>query len=142
MTLLHEPQTPLLLRLSTSTAVNLVLRTTQEGSEERYVRLCGLLGDCIIGSAWMYASRELDTVEATIEVLPEIINALGVGAVRYLKVRTVSSERISVLHVGRSCYHTTLYRRSYHNCATPCRPIQIGNPRHNSSSAPSALSRA
>ncbi|KZV73557.1 hypothetical protein PENSPDRAFT_674505 [Peniophora sp. CONT] len=85
MTLLHEPQTPLLLRSAASTAVSLVLRTTQEDSEERYVRLCGLLGDGIIGSAWTYASREPETIQASVEVLPEIVNALGVGAVRYLK---------------------------------------------------------
>ncbi|VDC03965.1 unnamed protein product [Peniophora sp. CBMAI 1063] len=85
MTLLHEPQTPLLLRLSTSTAISLILATTPEGSEARYNRLCGLLGDGIIGSAWMHASREPETIQASIEVLPEIVDALGIGAVRYLK---------------------------------------------------------
>ena len=100
MTLLHEPQTPLLLRLSTSTAVSLVLRTTETGSEARYSRLCGLLGYGIIGSAWVFATRELDTVQASVEALPEIMDALGVGAVRYLKVRI---PRHLGIRVGRSC---------------------------------------
>ena len=34
----------------------------------------------------MYSSEEAEAVEASIDVLPIIVRALGIGATRYLKV--------------------------------------------------------
>lgn len=36
----------------------------------------------------MYSSEEADTVEASVDVLPIVVRALGVGATRYLKEST------------------------------------------------------
>src|SRR5882762_8969808 len=82
------------------TATDLVLRTTSEGTEARFTKLCAILGDGIIGSVWMYASQDLDAVEASTEALPAVIKALGIGSVRYLKV-TVSghSDRRSCIDI-------------------------------------------
>jgi Tti2 family len=65
---------------------DLIERTTQPGSEQRFTQLCALLGDGMIGSVWMYSSEDPDAVEASIDVLSILVRALGVGATRYLKV--------------------------------------------------------
>ncbi|CAL1702039.1 unnamed protein product [Somion occarium] len=85
MTFLHNPSTADLIREVALTWVSLARLTTPEGSGARFDQLCTLLGDCIIGSIWTYASRDVDTVEATIDVLPVIIKALGIATARYLK---------------------------------------------------------
>jgi len=64
---------------------NLIERTTQPGSEQRFNQLCALLGDGVIGSVWMYSSEDADAVEASVDVLPILVRALGIGATRYLK---------------------------------------------------------
>jgi Tti2 family len=85
LTFLHSPHTPAILRSAIPAATNLIERTTQPGSEQRFTQLCALLGDGVIGSVWMYSS-EAEAVEASVEVLPIIVRALGIGATRYLKV--------------------------------------------------------
>ena len=65
---------------------NLIERTTKPGSEQRFTQLCALLGDGVIGSVWMYGSEDADAVEASVDVLPILVRALGIGATRYLKV--------------------------------------------------------
>jgi hypothetical protein len=35
----------------------------------------------------MYSSEDVDAVEASVDVLPILVRALGIGATRYLKVR-------------------------------------------------------
>jgi len=35
----------------------------------------------------MYSSEDADVVEASVDVLPILVHALGIGATRYLKVR-------------------------------------------------------
>ncbi len=84
----------------------MIERTTQPGSEERFIQLCALLGDGMMGSVWMYGSEDADAVEASVDVLPILVHALGIGATRYLKVRfsTFSgcSERDQVSGVGSS----------------------------------------
>ena len=62
-----------------------------EGSRERFDQLCALLGDGIIGTTWTYASREKDVMLASLQALPAVVDALGVGAARYLRVRSRDS---------------------------------------------------
>jgi hypothetical protein len=74
------------LRAAVPAAANLIDRTTAYGSEQRFSQLSSLLGDGLIGSVWMYGSEDADTVEASVDVLPNVVRALGVGSTRYLKV--------------------------------------------------------
>jgi hypothetical protein len=67
-------------------SLELVEKTTTDDSPERYQKLFALLGDSIIGGAWMYGYREPILIQATYEVLPRVLQALGVACVRYLKV--------------------------------------------------------
>jgi hypothetical protein len=87
LTFLHSPHTPAILRTAIPTATNLIERTTQPSSEQRFTQLCVLLSDGVIGSVWMYSSEDADAVEASIDVLPILVRALRIGATRYLKVR-------------------------------------------------------
>lgn len=82
---LQNPETPELIRAAVPTSVSLVLLTTPPGSAKRFEQLCEVLGDGIIGSIWFYALHEQDAIEATIDVLPGIVHALGIGTARYLK---------------------------------------------------------
>ncbi|TFY74523.1 hypothetical protein EWM64_g9489 [Hericium alpestre] len=85
LTHLHSPLTPALIRNAVPTAVKLVSRTTAPGSERQFMQLCALLGDGIIGSVWMYGYQDADAVEAGVDALPDVVSALGIGTVRYLK---------------------------------------------------------
>jgi hypothetical protein len=95
LTFLHSPHTPDILRAAIPALTNLIERTTQPGSEQRFTQLCALLGDGVIGSVWMYSSEDPDAVEASVDVLPILVRALGIGATRYLKVSLSST-----LHVA------------------------------------------
>lgn len=55
-------------------------------SSERFDQLCSLLGEGIIASIWLYADDKPLIINATFEVLPHLIGALGVGTVRFLQV--------------------------------------------------------
>ena len=88
LTFLHSPFTPAVLRAAVPAAVNIIERTTEYGSEQRFSQLSALLGDGVIGSVWMYSSEDVDTVGASVDVLPIVVRALGVGSTRYLKVST------------------------------------------------------
>jgi hypothetical protein len=113
LTFLHSPHTPAILRTAIPAATNLIERTTQPGSEQRFTQLCALLGDGVIGSVWMYSSEDADAVEASVGVLPILVRALGIGATRYLKVRfstfsgRLEDDRMSGVdssaHVPTSC---------------------------------------
>ncbi|KAI0643666.1 hypothetical protein C8Q79DRAFT_914611 [Trametes meyenii] len=85
MTFLHNRETPDLIRATVPVYIRLTTATTKEGSVQRFDQLCSLLSDSIIGNVWIYASREPETIQASIDVIPDIIEALGVGTVRYLK---------------------------------------------------------
>ncbi|KAI9512928.1 hypothetical protein F5148DRAFT_972809, partial [Russula earlei] len=85
LTFLHSPYTPAILRTAIPAAVDLIKRTTESGSEQRFTKLCALLGGNVIGSVWMYGSEDADAVEASVDVLPVVVRALGIGATRYLK---------------------------------------------------------
>jgi hypothetical protein len=86
LTQLQSPETPLLLPAAISTSLSLIQLMTSVGSAERFDQLCGLLGDGIIGSIWPYASDRLAALLASIEALPPVVELLGVGCARYLKV--------------------------------------------------------
>lgn len=66
-------------------SLELVKKTTKPGSRERYQLLFSLLGESIIGGAWMYGYREVLLIQATYEVLPILLDAMGITCVRYLK---------------------------------------------------------
>ena len=88
---LHNPQTPQLLSASIPTIVELVdlllpaRALNKAGGKQRFDRLCSVLGEAIIGSIWIHASRDIPTVRATIDQVPLLVESLGVCAVRYLK---------------------------------------------------------
>ena len=86
MAFLQHPETPSLIRSAVPTSIRLTKLTTEDGSVARFDQLCSLLGDNIIGNIWIYASRDLDALEASVDAVPIIVKALGVGASRYLKV--------------------------------------------------------
>lgn len=91
LTFLHSPHTPDILRAAIPAVTNLIERTTQPGSEQRFTQLCALLGDGLIGSVWMYSSEDPDAVEASVDALPILVRALGIGATRYLKASLSST---------------------------------------------------
>ncbi|EDR04901.1 uncharacterized protein LACBIDRAFT_303763 [Laccaria bicolor S238N-H82] len=82
---LQNPETGPLLRAAISAWLELVMMTTQFGSEQRFNELCALLGDGIMEDVWLYSQDKPDAVLATLEALPPVVQALGVGCARYLK---------------------------------------------------------
>jgi hypothetical protein len=86
LTHLHDELAPQLIRAAVPAHLRLIDRILAGGSKERFERLCTLLGDGIIGTIWTYGGREAGVIAASVEVLPEVIQALGIGCARYLKV--------------------------------------------------------
>jgi hypothetical protein len=86
LTQLQSPETPRLLPAAISVSLTLIQLTTSVGSVDRFDQLCGLLGDGIIGSIWPYASDRLPALLASIDALPPVLDILGVGCARYMKV--------------------------------------------------------
>ncbi|KAJ3551934.1 hypothetical protein NM688_g4421 [Phlebia brevispora] len=84
-TSLRKPETPTLLRLTIPTCVKLVEATTAPKSAQRFEQLCAVLGDGIIGSVWFYSTSEPESLAATLDMLPTVVRALGLGVARYLK---------------------------------------------------------
>ena len=64
----------------------LIEKTTQPDSDERFERTCKLLVSAVISGAWTYGGNEPTTMEASVQVLPSLILALGLGCARFLKV--------------------------------------------------------
>ncbi|KZT12651.1 uncharacterized protein LAESUDRAFT_640616 [Laetiporus sulphureus 93-53] len=85
LTYLHNSETPELIHQTVPTAISLIQLTTAPHSAKRFEQLCEVLGDGIVGSVWIYATRESDAIEASVDVLPEAVQALDIGAARYLK---------------------------------------------------------
>ncbi|KAI0922004.1 hypothetical protein AcW1_004169 [Taiwanofungus camphoratus] len=85
LTYLHNPETPNIIRAAVPTTLSLILLTTSPGSAQRFDQLCALLGDSIIGGIWIYAMRDPDAIEASLDVLPNIVRALEIGTTRYLR---------------------------------------------------------
>jgi len=88
---LHNPQTPELLSTSIPTIVELVdfllpaRALSKAEGKQRFDRLCSVLGEDIIGSIWIHASRDVATVRATVDQVPLLVGTLGICAVRYLR---------------------------------------------------------
>ncbi|KIY71824.1 hypothetical protein CYLTODRAFT_418536 [Cylindrobasidium torrendii FP15055 ss-10] len=82
---LDSPESPTLVKEVVLVWLQLTLMTTDEGSIQRFDSLCALLGDRIIGSVWFYGSQYPDVILATLDILPDIIRALGIGSARFLK---------------------------------------------------------
>ncbi|RPD62074.1 hypothetical protein L226DRAFT_613398 [Lentinus tigrinus ALCF2SS1-7] len=85
LSFLHNPETPDLIRAAVTASVQLTELTTVPASSTRFDQLCSVLGDSIIGNIWVYASREPGTLQASVDVIPAVVRALGIGAARYLK---------------------------------------------------------
>ncbi|TFK83268.1 hypothetical protein K466DRAFT_647686 [Polyporus arcularius HHB13444] len=85
LTFLHNPETPDLIRAAVPASVQLTELTTAPASSSRFEQLCSLLGDGIIGNIWVYASRYPETLQASTDVIPDVVRVLEIGAVRYLK---------------------------------------------------------
>ncbi|KAI0751219.1 hypothetical protein C8Q80DRAFT_1156088 [Daedaleopsis nitida] len=85
LTFLHTSETPDLIRATVTASLRLTEITTTDGSNARFEQLCSLLGDSIIGNVWIYAANELDTIEASVNVLPDIVRVFDIGSARYLK---------------------------------------------------------
>ncbi|KAK7061347.1 hypothetical protein R3P38DRAFT_2828989 [Favolaschia claudopus] len=83
---LQSPETPQLIRAAISASLALIQLTTSTGSADRFDQLCALLGDGIIGTIWPYSSDRLPALLASIDALPPLLRALGVGCARYMKV--------------------------------------------------------
>ncbi|KAJ6512117.1 hypothetical protein C8R47DRAFT_1093598 [Mycena vitilis] len=83
---LQSPETPRLLPAAISASLTLILLMTSPGSADRFDQLCSLLGDGIIGGIWPYSSDRLPALLASIDALPSILEIMGVGCARYLKV--------------------------------------------------------
>ncbi|KAL5488230.1 hypothetical protein ACEPAI_6338 [Sanghuangporus weigelae] len=82
---LHDDLSPQLIRSTVPVILRLIDMTTSPDSAERFDQLCTLLGDHIIGAIWVFASRERETIEASMDILPSIVQSLGIGTVRYVK---------------------------------------------------------
>ncbi|KDR80514.1 hypothetical protein GALMADRAFT_240803 [Galerina marginata CBS 339.88] len=87
---LQSPETPLLLKNAINASILLILLTTSIGpltkpSSARFDDLSSLLGEGIISGIWLYADDKPEVVKATFEALPDLLRALGIGSVRFLK---------------------------------------------------------
>ena len=84
--MLQDELTPKLIRSTIPVIMRLKDMITTAGSAESFDLLCQVLGERIIGGVWIYASNEVETIEASMDVLPSLVRGLGVGSIRYLKV--------------------------------------------------------
>ena len=75
-----------MIRATVPTHLSLIELTTTPGSQERFDKLSHLLGEGIIGGVWFYASEDRDTILASLECLPSVVEAVGIGSSRFLKV--------------------------------------------------------
>jgi Tti2 family len=91
-----NPESAALVEHSVPVILNLITKTTRHGSEERFDQLCQLLGKGIIGSLWVYATRDLDSIRATYHAIPSVLELLGFGTIRYLKVKSWSAIRTTI----------------------------------------------
>lgn len=75
-----------MLRAAILTALSLITVTTAPGSAQRFDQVCSLLGEGIISGVWMYASEQPDVILASLDTLLPLVETLGIGTIRYLKV--------------------------------------------------------
>ncbi|KAF5363567.1 hypothetical protein D9756_000959 [Leucocoprinus leucothites] len=82
---LTDPETPTLLRLIISTWLNLTLKVDEPHTSEFFDHLCTLVVNGIIEGIWIYSEQNLVAMEATLDALPDVLRALGIGTVSFLK---------------------------------------------------------
>ncbi|KAJ3743501.1 hypothetical protein DFH05DRAFT_1618591 [Lentinula detonsa] len=82
---LDDTESPQLIQTAISVSLSLSLLTTTPGSSMQFDQLCALLGERIIGAIWLYSYDKLGVVQASVDSLPPLLNALGLGCCRYLK---------------------------------------------------------
>jgi len=75
-----------LLKLAVPTYILLTNRTNEHDSVARFDKLSNLLGHSIIGTIWGYGSQDEETIRATVDLLPQVVDELGIATCRYLKV--------------------------------------------------------
>ncbi|KAG8977881.1 hypothetical protein FRC05_000409 [Tulasnella sp. 425] len=80
-----DPEIALILPLASRTLQMLIALTTEVGSRERFDQLCECLSTGIIGGVWIFAGENLEAMEASIETLLPLVEALDIGCCRYLK---------------------------------------------------------
>ncbi|EKM59557.1 uncharacterized protein PHACADRAFT_181556 [Phanerochaete carnosa HHB-10118-sp] len=85
LTFLRAPETPQLIRSVIFTWLKLTERSTSPATANRFEQLWALLGEGIIETVWLYGFNDADTIQASVEALPDVVRALGIGAARYLK---------------------------------------------------------
>lgn len=83
---LHDDRSPDIIKCTVPAFLKLINVTTIADSEDRFNKLCHILGEKIIGGVWVYASQNQRIMEASMDVLPDLVHALGIGSARYLKV--------------------------------------------------------
>ncbi|KAG9043213.1 hypothetical protein FS837_009858 [Tulasnella sp. UAMH 9824] len=80
-------------------STRLIELTTEVGSRERFDRLCECLSTGVVGGVWIFAGEKLDAMEASIETLLPLVDALKVGCCRYLKVRFIFELKMRLMDV-------------------------------------------
>ena len=83
---LQAEESPNLIREAINAQLLLTLLTTRAGEQAHFDQLCVLLGEGVIGGVWFYGYEKEDIILASIEALPNLITALGIGCVMFLKV--------------------------------------------------------
>ncbi|KAF8727812.1 hypothetical protein AX14_006966 [Amanita brunnescens Koide BX004] len=82
---LRDEKSPYLIREAINAQLELTLLTTRVGERAYFDQLCELLGEGVISGVWFYGYDQEDVILASIEALPRLITALGIGCVRFLK---------------------------------------------------------
>jgi hypothetical protein len=98
---LRSAETPDLLRAAIKTLLTLIDLTTSLGSSQRFDQHCSVLGEGVIGTVWFYAYDDAEAVLATVDVLPDILHAMGLGCARYLKVSEFSLSALKCCFLKR-----------------------------------------
>lgn len=90
MSFLSDPESPALFKASVNCYKTLVEKTTPQHSEKRFGALSEIISSNIVGGAWIYGAKSTEVIEASVETLGPLVKSLGIGSVRFLKVRNVS----------------------------------------------------
>ncbi|PFH50332.1 hypothetical protein AMATHDRAFT_85853 [Amanita thiersii Skay4041] len=85
LTHLESEFTPALIRETINAQIELTSLSEKIGEQAYFNQLCDVLGEGIIGGVWFYGADKQEAVLASMEALPRLIKALGIGTVRYLK---------------------------------------------------------
>ncbi|KIL67237.1 hypothetical protein M378DRAFT_177394 [Amanita muscaria Koide BX008] len=84
---LQSEESPGLVREAIHAQVDLTLLTTRPSEKAYFDQLADvLMGQGIVGSVWFYGYDKENVILASVEALPRVVGALGIGTVRFLKV--------------------------------------------------------